>query len=273
MRERFLSFLPDFHIHTLFSFDSRSPLEEVCEAAIAWGMTELAITDHVDLNPLDGGYGFFRPEEQWEALTAGRAKWDGHLALRIGLECGEPHLFGDGLWEILVAREYDVVLGSLHWVGNRPVETAEFFQGLSLEEGVSLYFAELARVAEDADYDVLAHPDIIRRAVYHRFGSGELDLRPFEAQVRRVLRAVAERDKGLEVNTSFRRRGMGGPGPSVQVLRWFREEGGRWVTLGSDAHRPQDVGADFSEAVAMVRAAGFPGVAVFRRRVPHQLPL
>lgn len=266
-------FPPDFHIHTRFSFDSRSSVEEVCEAAIARGMQEIAVTDHVDLNPLDGGYGFFRPEEQWEALRDGQAKWNGRLALRVGLECGEPHHFGEGLREILAAREYDVVLGSLHWVGDRPTETAEFFQDLTLEEGVSLYFAELARVAEEADYDVLAHPDIIRRAIYRRFGSGDLDLKPFEAQVRRVLRAVAERGKALEVNTSFRRRGMGGPGPAVQVLRWFREEGGRFVTLGSDAHRPQDVGADFSEAVAMVRAAGFPGVTVFRQRVPYLLRL
>ncbi|MCS7284036.1 MAG: histidinol-phosphatase HisJ family protein [Anaerolineae bacterium] len=267
------SFPPDYHIHTRFSFDSRSSVEEVCEAALARGMTEIAVTDHVDLNPLDGGYGFFQSEEQWWALKEGQAKWNGRLTLRIGLECGEPHLFREEIRRILAAHEYDVVLGSLHWIGDRPTETADFFQGLTLEEGVSLYFAELARVAEEADYDVLAHLDIIRRAVYRRFGSGELDLRPFEAQVRRVLRAVAERGKGLEVNTSFRRRGMGKPGPSVEVLRWFREEGGQFVTLGSDAHRPQDVGADFSEAVAMVRAAGFSGVAVFRRRVPYLIPL
>ncbi len=264
---------PDFHIHTHFSFDSRSHVEEICIAAMARGIAEIAVTDHVDLNPLDGGYGFFRPEAQWQALREWQAKMDGRITLRIGLECGEPHRFREDLREILAAHEYDVILGSIHWVGERPVETEEFFQGLTLEGGIALYLEELARMAEEADYDVLAHPDIIRRAVYRRFGSGELDLKPFEAQVRRVLRIVAERGKGLEINTSFRRRGMGSPGPSLQVLRWFREEGGRFITLGSDAHRPEDVGADFAEAAALARAAGFDTVAVFRRRLPHRIPL
>lgn len=268
MGYNFSPMVPDLHTHTHFSFDSRASPEDLCQAAIARGMAEIALTDHVDMNPLDGGYGYFRPEEQWEALVNCRARMNGRLHVRIGLECGEPHLFRPDLESILSAHPYDVVLGSLHWVGHRPVETAEFFNGLEFGEGIALYLAELTRLAEEADYDVLAHADIIRRAVFRRFGWMEVDWTPYEPQVRRALRAVAERGKALEVNTSYRRRGRGTPGPSVQMLRWFREEGGRFVTLGSDAHRPEEVGADFGEALAMVRAAGLEGITVFRQRQP-----
>jgi len=263
--------IPDSHVHTHFSFDSQASPEAVCQAAIDRGMPEIALTDHVDMNPLDGGYGYFRPQEQWEGLVNCRARLNGRVRVHIGLECGEPHLFREGLSAILSARPYDVVLGSIHWVGHRPVETAGFFNGLEFGEGVVLYLDELARLAEEADYDILAHPDIIRRAIFHRFGWTEVDWTPYEVPMRRVLRAVAERGKALEVNTSYRRRGMGLPGPSVQVLRWFREEGGRFVTLGSDAHRPEDVGADFGEALAMVRAAGFEAITVFRQRRPYEI--
>jgi len=261
--------VPDFHIHTRLSFDSQAAPDAVCQAAIARGMREFAITDHADMNPLDGGYGHFRPEEQWATLMECRARWNGRITIRAGLEYGEPHLFGETLSAILSAHEYDVVLGSIHWIGDRPVETAEFFHGIDLEEGIHLYLAELARVAEEADYDVLAHPDIVRRAVFHHLGWTELDWSPYEAPMRRVLRAVARRGKAIEVNTSYQRRGMGPPGPSVQVLRWFWEEGGRFVTLGSDAHRPEDVGADFAIALGMLRAAGLDSVTVFRRRKPY----
>jgi histidinol-phosphatase (PHP family) len=261
--------VPDLHIHTHFSFDSKAAPDAVCEAAVARGMREFAVTDHIDLNPLDGGYGYFRPEEQWEALLRCRARWNGRIALRTGLECGEPHLFRRELSAILSAHEYDVILGSIHWVGDRPVETAEFFNGIDFPEGIHLYLAELTQLAEEADYDVLAHPDIVRRAVFHHLGWAELDWSPYEVPMRRVLRAVAERGKAIEINTSYRRRGMGPPGPSVQVLRWFREEGGRFVTLGSDAHRPQDIGADFGLALEMLRAAGLEGVTVFRERKPY----
>ncbi len=265
--------VPDFHIHTRLSFDSQAAPDAVCAAAIARGMREFALTDHADMNPLDGGYGHFRPDAQWETIAECRARWNGRVTVYAGLEYGEPHLFGETLAAILSAHEYDVVLGSIHWVGNRPVETAEFFQDLDFQDGMHLYLAELARVAEEADYDVLAHPDIIRRAVFHRFGWAEIDWSPYEAPLRRVLRAVAERGKAIEINTSFQRRGMGPPGPSVQVLRWFREEGGRFVTLGSDAHRPEDVGADFGLALDMLRAAGLDHVTVFRRRKPHLVPI
>lgn len=261
--------VPDSHVHTHFSFDSQAAPDAVCEAAIARRMRELAITDHADLNPLDGGYGHFHPEDQWEGIIRCRAVWNGRITIRAGLECGEPHLFASELAPIISAHEYDVILGSIHWVGNRPVETAAFFDGIDFQDGIHLYLAELARVAEEADYDVLAHPDIIRRAVFHRFGWTELDWSPYEAPMRRVLRAVAGRERAIEINTSYVRRGMGPPGPSVQVLRWFREEGGRFVTLGSDAHRPEDIGAHFDQALKMVRAAGLEGVTVFRQRKPH----
>ncbi|MGB9871796.1 MAG: PHP domain-containing protein [Anaerolineae bacterium] len=263
--------VPDSHTHTHFSFDSQALPEEVCRAAADRGMREVALTDHVDLNPLDGGYGYFQPEEHWRGLQDCRARLNGRLRVHIGLECGEPHLFRPELSTLTAAHEYDVVLGSIHWVGHRPVETAAFFDGLDFQEGMVLYLDELARLAEEGDYDVLAHPDVIRRAVFYRFGWAVLDWTPYEARMRRIWRRVAERGKALEVNTSYRRRGMGPPGPSVPVLRWFREEGGRFVTLGSDAHRPEDVGADFGEALAMVRAAGFEAVAVFRRRTPYRI--
>ncbi len=261
--------IPDSHTHTHFSFDSRASPDAVCQAAIARGMPEVALTDHVDMNPLDGGYGYFRPDEHWRGIQDCRARLNGRVRVHIGLECGEPHLFRRELSALTAAHEYDVVLGSIHWVGNRPVETAAFFDGLDFHEGIVLYLEELTRLAEEGDYDILAHPDIIRRAIFHRFGWTEVDWTPYEAPMRRVLRIVAERGKALEVNTSYRRRGMGPPGPSVQVLRWFREEGGRFVTLGSDAHRPEDVGADFGEALAMVQAAGFEAVAIFRGRQPY----
>lgn len=259
----------DYHIHTHFSFDSPASVESVCQAALALGLQEVAITDHLDLNPLDGGYGYFRPDGYWEAVSRCRAAFAGRLTVRVGLECGEPHLFRPQIETILAAYPYDLVLGSLHWVDGRPTWEAAFFDGLGLDDGLALYFDELDRLAAEGDYDVLAHLDIVRRAAFQRFGLQRLDYRRHEGRLRRVLRTLAERQKGLEVNTSFQRRGMGQPGPPVEVLCWFREEGGQVVTLGSDAHRPDEVGADFHLARAMVREAGFACLTAFERRVAN----
>jgi histidinol-phosphatase (PHP family) len=260
--------IADYHTHTRFSCDSDATMEAICRAALARGMREIAITDHADFEPLDPCHGYFRPGPYWEAIDRCRATFEGRLTIRAGVECGESHLYRQEVAALLSAHDYDFVLGSLHWVDSRPTFDGAFFDGLRLEEGLALYFDELAHLAALGEYDVLAHPDIIRRAIYRRFGPTELDLSPYEPLVREVLRIVAERGKGLEVNTAYLRKGMGGPGPSVQVLRWFREEGGRIVTLGSDGHRPEHVGAGFDRALAMVREAGFERLTTFHRRTP-----
>ncbi|MBN1954161.1 MAG: histidinol-phosphatase HisJ family protein [Anaerolineae bacterium] len=260
-----MSYPADYHTHTRFSCDSDAAMEATCRAALQLGMREIAITDHVDFEPLDACRGYFRPELYWEEIEHCREIF-GQLTIRAGVECGEPHLYRAQVTPLLAAHAYDVVLGSLHWAGSRPVFRADFFDGLTLDEGIDLYFDHLGRLAAEGEYDVLGHADYVRRAAARCFGLRELDLRPHEDRVRRALRTVAERGKGVEVNTSYRRKGGGEPGPSVQMLRWFREEGGEIVTIGSDSHAPGDVGADFARALAMVRAAGFERLATFARR-------
>lgn len=244
-------------------------MEIMCRAALAQGMAEIAITDHADFESLDACYDYFRPEAYWHAIERCRTTFGPSLTIRAGVECGEGHIYHEEIADLLSRHPYDVVLGSLHWAQDRPAFHSDFFLGLDLDEGLAIYFDELERLAAGADYDVLAHMDVIRRATSHRFGLQELDLEPHEERVRRILRHVAGRDKAIEVNTSFIRKGAGAPGPSTEVLCWFREEGGQFVTIGSDGHAPADVGADFEQAWDMVRAAGFEGVTTFEGRVPH----
>lgn len=241
-------------------------MEIVCRAALRMGMEEIAITDHVDFEPLDECHGYFKSRRFWRDLQRCRDLFGDWLTIRAGAECGESHRYAQEVERVLSAHPYDFVLGSIHWAAGRPTFHESFFDGLKLDEGLGLYFDVLGDLAEQGDYDVLAHLDIIRRAAFRRFGLQELDLQPHEERIRRVLRAVAQRGKGVEINTSTQRRGMGPPGPPVQVLRWFRQEGGQIVTLGSDAHRPEDVGADLDLALDMMRQAGFERPARFERR-------
>lgn len=257
---------PDYHVHTRFSCDSEASMEAMCQAALKLGMREIAITDHADFEPRDVCSGYFRPAPYWRAIDRCRSIFQGQLTIRAGVECGESHIYRRQVGRLLSADDYDFVLGSIHWADGRPTFDAAFFDGLTLDEGVALYFDELACLAEEGDYDVLAHVDIIRRAVCRRFGHQTLDLAFHETRVRRALRIVADRGKGIEINTGYVRKGMGDPGPSVAMLRWFREEGGRIVTLGSDGHKPRQIGSAFDQGAEMLRQAGFDQAATFENR-------
>lgn len=256
----------DYHIHTCFSCDSEASPQAVCRAARDLGLREIAITDHADFTPQDVCRGYLRQAAQWQAVAHCQERFGGQLAIRAGVEIGEPHRFPTEVDELLSTQEYDVVLGALHWVGERPTFDAGYFADASLDQGIHWYLDELQLLATEGEFDVLAHLDILRRGSQRCFGLAELDWRPYESQLRAVLRTVADRRKALEVNTSFARKGMGRPGLGPDVLRWFREEGGRLLTIGSDAHRAVDVGQDFDAAVELVRAAGFEHLASYRAR-------
>lgn len=257
---------PDYHVHTHFSCDSKVDMAAACEAAIARGMREIAFTDHADFEPLDDCCKYLRPGAYLAKVEHCRRRYGSHLTIRAGVEIGEGHVYRDQATALLEAREFDFVLGSLHWVDDRPAFDGQYFAGRTLEAGLRAYFEELARLAAEADYDVLAHFDIVRRAVHRSFGLNGLDYAPHEETIRRILRTLVERGKGLEINTSPRRRGMGDPNPALQVLRWYRELGGEVLTFGSDAHTADSIGSCFDVAREMARAAGFTRLATFERR-------
>ena len=221
---------PDYHIHTRFSCDSQTEMAVACEAAIAPGLREIALTDHADFEPLDVCCGYLQPAAYIAQIERCQCRYGGDLTIRAGIEIAEGHVYGDQAAALLEAHEFDFVLGSLHWVDGWPAFDGQYVAEQTLEEGLRAYFEALARLAATADFDVLAHLDIVRRAIYHSFGLREVDYAPHEETIRRVLRSLVERGKGLEINTSNCRRGMGKPNPTLQVLRWYRELGGEILT-------------------------------------------
>ena len=261
-----MSHLPDYHIHTHFSCDSKAEMGAACEVAIARGIGEIAFTDHADFEPLDACCRYLQTPAYLAEIERCRRKYGHALTIRAGVEIGEAHLYQDQISALLEAREFDFVLGSIHWAGGRPNWNGRYFINQTLEQGLRTYFEELAHLAAEADYDVLAHFDIVRRAAHHSFGLNTLDYRPYEDTIRRTLHTLVERGKGLEINTSAYRRGMGPPNPTLQVLRWYREEGGEVLTFGSDAHTADSVGSCFDVALEMAQTAGFTRLARFERR-------
>lgn len=264
---------PDYHVHTRFSCDSQTEMAAACEAAIVRGLSEIGFADHADLEPLDECYGYLRPAAYLDEIKRCRRRYGDRLTIRAGVEIGGGHVHRNQAAELLEAHEFDFVLGSLHWVDGRLHCDERFFAGRTLDEGLRAYFDELACLAAEADYDVLAHLDTVRRAAYRAFGMKVLEYAPYEDVIQRVLRTLVERGKGLEVNTVTYRRGMGDPSPPLQVLRWYRELGGEILTFGSDAHTPDSVGACFDVALEMAREVGFERLARIEKRRIHWLEI
>lgn len=257
----------DDHVHSQFSYDTGpdASMLEACARAVALGIPSVAFTEHLDFTVWGAG------DHQPEGVTgrdavAGCAPIDlaGYhesvqecrqrfpdLLVRSGVEAGEPHLFAGSLAGVLASGTFDRVLGSLHAVVHegRLVEVDELYPVLPADEVMRRYFAELLRLVEGSDvFEVLGHVDYPRR--YRPAAAAAFEEARFEEEYRAVFRSLALSQRALEINTKS-------PLASVELLRWWRESGGRAVSFGSDAHEPWLVGTAFGTAVAVAQAAGY----------------
>jgi histidinol-phosphatase (PHP family) len=258
---------PDNHVHTQFSWDApaAASMARSCEQALTVGVGCVAFTDHLDFS--DWTQGDLIGEENLDPHRYVRMRLldaTGYLAaieecrerypdLRIltGAEIGEAHMYGASAAAFVRAAGFDRVLGSLHAVpfNGRLTAADQMFGRMPAEEVMRRYFAEVVRLIEGSDiFQVLAHLDFPRRM--WPYSAGPYQEAAFETEYRAVLSALAASDRVLEVNTKS-------PMASVELLRWWREAGGRAVSFGSDAHQPWRVGDKFKLAVDVVEAAGF----------------
>jgi histidinol-phosphatase (PHP family) len=245
-------------------------MAEMCRAAIEKGIPEIGFCDHFDLVPEDPCYAFFNADAWWRDLEACRNDFSNRLTIRAGVEIGEPHRFPREVADLLANYDWDFTMGSLHWVGNALVFRPDYFRR-SKHDAYADYFRELHELVQMDAINILAHSDIVKRYGYEHYGPYRPEAH--ETELRTLLRSCAERDIALEINTSTLRRPIAETSPTGIVVSWFREEGGKWVTLGSDAHVPEDVGSGLEKAMKEARRAGFETVASFERLKPRSMPM
>jgi histidinol-phosphatase (PHP family) len=257
----------DYHVHSNFSGDSDAQMMATCEVAISHGLSEIAFTDHADFGP-DDAPDSFHPVKYLAEIERCRAVYGDRLTIRAGVEIGEPHIFVQETAAVLDAGDFDFVLGSAHYAdGMQAAWHATFFEQ-SLRQAYEAYFRQVVGLAAAGDFDVLGHLDLVKRDA-RKFGKVYDGPEPYADMIRAALCSIVERGKGIEINTSPLRKGQTEPCPALQILRWYRELGGEILTIGSDAHRPEDVASNFDVALEMAQAVGFKRLATFERRQVH----
>ncbi len=280
----------DYHTHTVYSDDSVYPMEELVEDAIALGIQELCFTDHVDYGVKrdwdDPRPMLYRPgelgEEPWmmsvnvdypryvEQIRQLQQKYQGRIRLALGMEFGmQRHTIAD--FEKLFARyPFDFIILSVHQAQDKAFWCQHFQQGKTQQEYNEAYYQEILAVAKAyQNYSVLGHLDAIGR--YDLAGEYPFEkVKPFVVE---ILRTAIENGKGIEINTSSQRYGRPDLTPSVEILKLYRDMGGTILTIGSDAHKKEHLGAYIPQVQAQARELGFRYHCTFRNMEPifHKL--
>ena len=259
----------DYHMHSIVSFDGHDSGLQLVQAAKAAGLKEICFTDHLDYDPL-GKMGVLAFDTacynaEYDCLHA-----EG-LKIRRGMEFGMTTDNRAQFKADLKRRPFDFVLGSIHFVDDLDVYFAEYWQDKTVWEAERRYLeATLDCVRLHDDFDVLAHLTYIGKTSSHH-APRPVPFAEHRELIDEILKTVAQKGKGLEINTSGVDR-CGGFLPTEDYFRRFREFGGEIVTIGSDAHTATRVGQYSFEACEILKDI-FGYVCTFEERKPifHKL--
>lgn len=254
-------YLMDYHHHTNNSFDSTAIMEEVCRKALENNIQEVCFTEHFSVNPLAPTYGHMNFEKYFREIHDCREQFRSQLTVRAGIELCEPHLLMEQYEQTLNHLPLDFVLGSVHNINNQKLRLVgrEHHQ-----HAYQLYFEELYKMVSAADIDVIAHLDLMKRYGYKEFGNYPFE--DYQEIIEQILKKAIERNIGIEINTSGLRVSLKQTLPSMNVIQRYRELGGEILTIGSDSHKAETVGANLAEAYQLAMECGFNYLYKFERR-------
>lgn len=258
----------DHHMHTNYSpdADQKATFKAYIKQAELHQIEALVFTDHVDF---DSTADIFLDMIDYDAYIKDLklAQKDTTVDLRLGVEIGyQPHL-NDRLHRFLSDYPFDFVICSIHNGDGKDFYEGSFFVGKTQEEAYRRYFEIVLETVKSYDnYDVFGHIDYIIR-----YGGYDLKMYRYETYkdiIDDILKVIIQKGKGIEINTSGLRYGLGVLHPLLDVLKSYKRLGGTIVTFGSDAHQISDYYAGYDEAIQLLRDAGFKEVTVYKLRKP-----
>ena len=260
-------FRADYHVHTECSFDSEAPINAVIERAIALGLKEIAVTDHVDFDPR---YYITDYNKYIPIIEALKEKYSDKINILTAVELGLESRMSDKLNKFMADFPFDFVIGSSHGVGMLDVyyDRTRLFEGRTKKEAYGIYFEELYKnILTCFGFNVYGHIDYISR--YGMYDDNSVKYSEFGDYIDECLKALIDRGLGIEINTSGFRYGIEATYPSVDILKRYKELGGEILTCGSDSHRVEDVGDHIDYAYHLASESGFRYITVFRQRKPE----
>ena len=261
---------PDYHTHTPLCKHAEGHPREYAARAVKLGLPELGLSDH---SPMREHFDDWRMEwEEFprylEMVDEARAAFPA-LPIRLGLEV--DFLEGGEPWieELSGKADFDYLIGSVHyiardWAVDDPKYIFKFAQG-SVDEIWALYFQLYEKAIRTRLFDFMAHPDLPKKFGHRPAG----DLRRFYEP---VVQALADTGTAFEINTAGLRKDVREMYPAKPFLE-LAKSANVPLLINSDAHAPDEVGADFDKAIALAKEVGYTETLLFEKRKRSTIPL
>lgn len=265
----------DLHMHTDSSFDGHYRAAQMCQAAVDNALATVAITDHFDVDFYVQHNLGTRQQTSYEDIISAKSEFEGRLQVLRGIEMGQPTYDEELTKKSLERYEYDFVIGSIHNLRKTPDFCELDYNTLTQDDVYSLldkYFEEELILAKWNGFDTLAHLTYPMRYIVQS-GRFNTDLSRYDDITDEIFKVLIANGKALEINTSGLRQPIGKTMPTENYVRRYRELGGELLTLGSDAHFTEHVGANIDDGYEIAESCGFEYVTYFKNRKPVQIKI
>ena len=275
--------LADFHIHSSNSGDCEIPMKTQIDAAISKGLCHLCFTEHLDIDypAPPKGYIYDSCDFNLDAdkylnefldVKSQFSKSNPAFNLYYGVEIGLQEHIVDSNNAFIYHHPFDFVIASMHLLNGADPYYKEYWTGKDDEAEYRSYFESIYKnICLFNNFDVLGHLDYIVR--YGASKDENYSYLKYSDVIDPILIKIIEMGKGLEINTGGLKYGLKSTNPSLDILKRYKELGGKIITIGSDAHSPEYVAYEFSKAEDILKAAGFNYYNVFRARMPMTINL
>jgi histidinol-phosphatase (PHP family) len=266
--------LTDYHVHlrpdepdtAADRYLTAANAERYRTVAAERGIAELGVSEHV--------YRFTQALDVWRHplwIESARDDLDEYCAfvreqtdLRLGLEADFIPGREDRMAELLAGRDWDYVLGSIHFLGDGALDYDRFdiWTRASSPDAVwRTYFEWLGELARSGMFDVLAHPDLVKHWGAERPRPSRDPRHFYEI----AMEHIADSGIAVEVSTAGLRKPVGEIYPDRAFLEMVLDAGNP-IVLSSDAHVPDQLGFAYEEALALLAEVGVTELCVFDHR-------
>jgi len=269
----------DYHIHTQHSIDAAGTISEYCERALQIGLKEICFTNHCELDP-ERNDSFIRFNGERESFSRkgllrmqevifeerGRYKHQG-LAVKFGIEVGFYQGIEQKLNEMFKGVQLDFIIGAIHCLDHICIDSSrecgQYFKQHDVLQLIENYYAAVVQLIESRMFDSLAHIDVYKK--YGRNHYGHDIYNPSPDLTSSIFHLIKNNHIALEINTAGMRF-MNEFYPAPALMGLAREHDLDLITIGSDSHKPEDLGKDVSRAIQYLKTFGFEYLCTFDRR-------
>lgn len=267
----------DYHLHSFFSGDSDASMEAMIERGISLGLTDMCFTEHMDMDfvyvkPEETGMFELNTDSYLFDLIRCKEKYADRLNVYFGVELGlQPHISKE-LAKYVKEHDFDFVIASSHICNKKDPYYPCFYEGREEEDAYREYFSSiLDNLKVFSNFDIYGHLDYIVRYGPNKDKNYSYD--KYKDILDRILLHLIDHEKGIEINTGGIAYGLKELNPCTDIVRRYHELGGEIITIGSDAHTPDNICRGFDRAADILKACGFKYYTIFAKRSPEYIKL